>query len=82
MIVGGDKLPLRIVGFLQIFNNGAGLCQRQIAIDNHWRLAERMDLFQLRRRQHGLRIALIALHLVRHSQFFQKPQDALRPRVI
>lgn len=44
VVVRRHKLPLYIVGFLQVFNNGAGLSQRQIAIDNYRRLAQRMDL--------------------------------------
>ena len=39
-------------------------------------------IFSAPRRQHSLRIAFVALHLIGHAQLFQKPQNALRPRVI
>ena len=40
------------------------------------------DPAELGRRQHGPRIALVALHRVRQLQLFEQPQDALRARVV
>nr|GEU28143.1 hypothetical protein [Tanacetum cinerariifolium] len=61
----------------QVFHDGAGLGHHHAVIDNHWRLAERMDGAQLGRRQHGLGVALVAHDLVVESQLFQQPQHAL-----
>ena len=53
-----------------------------VAVGDHRRLAQRMHGAQLRRRQHGLRVALVALDLVGQAQLFQQPEDALRARVV
>jgi hypothetical protein len=41
-----------------------------------------MHLAQLGRCQHGFFVALVALDLVRHAQFFQQPQHALRAGIV
>jgi hypothetical protein len=51
-------------------------------VANHRRLAERMNGFQLRWRQTGLRIALVRLDLVREPQLLQQPEDALGARIV
>src|SRR5437879_5784249 len=45
-------------------------------------LAERMHLAQRRRREHGLRVALIALDVVGEAELLEQPQHALRARVV
>src|SRR6185437_9370404 len=66
----------------EVFDDRAGLGHGQLAVGDHWRLAQRMHAPEFRRRQHGLRVALVALDLVRHAKFFQQPQDALRARIV
>ena len=41
-----------------------------------------MHRLQLRRRQPGGRVALVALDLVGRAQLLQQPQDALRARIV
>jgi hypothetical protein len=41
-----------------------------------------MDLCEFGRRQPGLGVALIALHLIGRAQLLQQPQDALRTGVV
>src|SRR6185436_11839629 len=66
----------------QIFNNRSGLGDGQLAVADHRGFAERMHRAQLGRREHGLRVALVALHLVGQAEFFEQPEDALRARIV
>src|SRR5258706_14298652 len=60
----------------------ARLRQREVALGEHRRLAERMHFAQRRGREHGLRIALVALDLIRKLELLEQPQHALRARVV
>jgi hypothetical protein len=51
-------------------------------VGDHRRLAERMHLEQLRRREHRLRVALVLLDLVRNAELLEQPQHALRAGVV
>ena len=63
----------------QIFDDRAGLGDRALpSILDHRRLAERMDPPQRRRREHGLRVALVADALVGQAELLEQPEDALR----
>jgi uncharacterized sporulation protein YeaH/YhbH (DUF444 family) len=66
----------------QIFDDRTRFGDGQAVIGNHRRLAERMHRAQLGRRQHRFRIALVTLDLVRHAEFFEQPQHALRAGVV
>ena len=65
-----------------VVDDGAGLRDRRIAVGDDGRFAERMDLCELRRRQPGLGVALVALHLIGRTQLLQQPQNALRAGVV
>src|SRR5690606_14693211 len=62
--------------------NRTGFRDHLVTIGNHWRLAERMHLAQLGRRQHGFCVALVMTDLVRHAQLFKQPEHALRARIV
>ena len=66
----------------QVLDDRARLRERELAVGEHRRLAERMHFAQRGGREHRLRIALIALDLVRQSQFLQQPQNSLRAGVV
>ena len=46
------------------------------------RFPQRMDLFELRRCQESLFVAVEDLDLVRQIEFLEEPHDALGPRMI
>jgi hypothetical protein len=77
----GHHLALA-VGADDVVDDGAGFRDPDIAVGDDGRLAERMHRGQFGRRQPRRGVALVALHLVGHAQFFQQPQDTLRARVI
>ena len=77
----GREAPLA-VALDQVLQDGAGFCQRQFAVGDHRRLPQGVDLSQRLGRQHRLRVALVALDVVRQSELLQQPQDALRARVV
>ena len=58
-----------------------GLGDRPPLILDHRRLAERMDPAERRRREHGLRVALVADHLIGQAELLEQPEDALRARI-
>src|SRR5260221_4607195 len=66
----------------QVLDDRARLRQREVALGEHRRLAERMHFAQRRGREHGLRIALVALDLIRKLELLEQPQHALRARVV
>src|SRR5260221_10680310 len=66
----------------QVLDDRARLRQREVALGEHRRLAERMHFAQRRGREHGLRIALVALDLIRKLELLEQPKHALRARVV
>jgi hypothetical protein len=70
------------MGLQQIFNDGAGFGDPRVALVQHRRLAERVDGLQGGGRQHGLRVALIPLHLIGQAHFLQQPEDPLRAGIV
>src|SRR5260370_38674733 len=74
--------PARAVALDQVLHDGARLRERGVAIGDDRRLAERVHLAQRRRREHGPRIALVALDLVLEAELLQQPQQALGARVV
>src|SRR6185503_14038566 len=53
-----------------------------IAVGDHRRLAQGMNLQERVRRQHGLLVAPVQHDLVWNGEFFQQPYDALRAGII
>ena len=74
--------PTRAVALEQVFDDRARLGDRDVAVGDDRRLAERMHLEQRRWRQHRLRVALVLLDLVRDDQLLQQPEHALRAGVV
>ena len=70
------------MGLQQIFDNGAGFRDPRVAFIQHRRLAERVDGLQGGGRQHGLRVALIPLHLIGQAHLLQQPEDPLRAGIV
>ena len=66
----------------QVLDDRARLGEREITFGEHRRLAERMHFAQRRRREHRLRIALVALDLVGQVELLEQPQHALRARIV
>ena len=60
------------------YDAGRNRNQHIVAVDDDWRLAERVDGLQRGRRQHGLGIALVVDDLVGQAELLQQPQHALR----
>src|SRR3546814_2822966 len=52
-----------------------------IGIDDHRRLAERVNAGERRRSEHRLRIAFVAADLIRQIEFLEQPQHPLRARI-
>src|SRR5580704_18768626 len=59
---------------------GFGEAQRTILDD--WRLSQGVDVPQARRREHRLRVPLVTNDFVVEPDLFEKPQDALRARIV
>ena len=72
----------RAVALDQVLDDRARLREHEVAVLDDRRAAERMDLLELRRRKHGLRIALVAHDGVRGAELFQHPQHTLRAGVV
>ena len=73
---------VRAVSLDQVFDDRAGFGDGALAVDDHGRFAERMNLEQFGRRQHRLLVALVVHDLVGHAQFFKQPQNAVRARIL
>ena len=74
--------------FDQIFDDSAGFGDDArfavgsiVGVDDHRRLAERMDGAQLGRGQHRRLVPRITLDLIAKPELLEHPQDALRARV-
>jgi hypothetical protein len=76
---GRGYQPARTVMIDQVVDDGARFGHGDRAVDDDRRLAEGMHGEQRRRRQHGLRIPLVAHHLVGHPQLLEQPKHTLRP---
>jgi hypothetical protein len=50
---------------------------RELVVRDHGGLAQRMHRAQLRRREHGLWVALVALDVIVDAELLQQPEDAL-----
>ena len=66
----------------EVLEDRAGLGERDVAVRDHRRLSERVDLPERRRREHRLRVALVVLDLVGNAELFEQPEHALRARVV
>ncbi|MNT49263.1 hypothetical protein D3C72_1861030 [compost metagenome] len=66
----------------QVLDDGARFGDGVGAVRNHGRLAQRVDGLQRGGRQHGFRVALVALDLVVEAQFLEQPEHALRARIV
>ena len=76
LVIIGGGLPLAVAITLhQVFDNGAGFSNDGVAVGDDRGLAQRMNLAQFGRGQHGLRVAGVMLDLVVQSQFLQQPDD-------
>ncbi|MOA31316.1 hypothetical protein D3C78_1524660 [compost metagenome] len=70
------KMRRRIIGFLQVFKNCTRFREDQAVIFYYGRFPQRVDFLKRRRCQHGF-LALIANNLIRHAEFFERPDHAL-----
>ena len=66
----------------QVFDDGPRFRERQVAIGDHGGLAQWMNRAKRRRREHRLRVTLVAFHFVLEAELFEQPEDTLRARVI
>src|SRR5260221_11860886 len=80
--VGRGNQAAGAVGRGEILDDRARLGERESAVGDYRRLAERMHRPQLGRREHRLRIALVGLDLVLQAELFEQPEHALRARVV
>ena len=66
----------------EVFDDRARFGDGVLSVGDDRRLAERMDLLQLGRREAGRRIALVVADLVRNLELLEKPEHALRAGVV
>src|SRR4030095_2473596 len=59
-----------------------GFGNNHALILDHRRFAEGMDLLELRRSEHGLRVPLITADIVGDAKFLEQPKNALRAAVL
>src|ERR1044072_9976206 len=71
--------PFRLLD--EIIDDRSGFGDRPPLVLDHPRLAERMGALQRRRRQHRLRIGLVAVDLIGQLELLEQPEDALRARI-
>jgi hypothetical protein len=67
--------PACAIGLDDVFDDRAGLAERELAIGDDRRRAEGCERPVLCRRQPGLRIALIVLQLKPDAELLAKPDD-------
>ncbi len=68
---------LRAVALGDVLDDRAGLGDDLAAVVDHGGFAQRVDALELRRREAGARVALVAAQVVGHAQLFQEPEHAL-----
>jgi hypothetical protein len=71
-----------IVALDEVLDDRAGLREHEVAITNHWRLSEWVQLAVRRRRPARSRFARKALNRVVEPEFLEDPEHALRARAL
>src|ERR1019366_5027435 len=76
-----DEAALPVATY-EVLDDCPRLDEREVPVGDDGRLAERVHGAKLRRREHRLPVALVALHFVLEPELLQEPEDALRAGVI
>ena len=79
--IGRSEPPLPVLSH-HVLEDRPRLDHDGLAVAQHRRLAERVDLLQRLRREVRLRVALVVLDLVREAQLLEQPEDALGAGVV